>query len=116
MSSAVTLQAQLITTPMYQYPGCKRWTGGTGKEIENEKGYTTDLLTQYAVDFIVRHKTEPFFLYLAHEAPHTPLQGRDPSEKKSRADTYKEMIEVLDESVAPSSGFCASIASRRAHC
>ena len=70
-----------------------------GKKIEDERGYTTDLLTKYAVDFIARHEAEPFFLYLAHEAPHTPLQGRDPTEKKSRADTYKEMIEVLDESV-----------------
>jgi len=70
-----------------------------GKKIENERGYTTDLLTRYATDFIARYKDVPFFIYLADEAPHTPLQGRDPTKKKSREDTYKEMIEVLDESV-----------------
>ena len=70
-----------------------------GKEIRNEAGYTTDLLTRHAVEFITRHEDRPFFLYLSHTAPHVPLQGRDPAGKKSPADTYKEMIEVLDESV-----------------
>jgi arylsulfatase A-like enzyme len=70
-----------------------------GKKIENQGGYSTDLLTQYTVDFIVRHKKVPFFLCLTHESPHKPLQGRNPKEKKSPAATYKEMIEVLDESV-----------------
>jgi arylsulfatase A-like enzyme len=79
--------------------GLKKLDWWKGKRIENEEGYTTDLLTRYAADFIARHKDRPFFLYLAHEAPHTPLQGRDPKQKKSPADTYREMIEVLDESV-----------------
>jgi arylsulfatase A-like enzyme len=69
------------------------------KRIENEEGYTTDLLTKYAVHFIEKNKNHPFYLYLAHEAVHTPLQGRDPGKKLSPKDTYKEMIEVLDESV-----------------
>jgi arylsulfatase A len=69
------------------------------KAIRNETGYTTDLLTRHAVDFIARHKDRPFFLYLAHAAPHDPWQGRDPAAKKTPAETYKEMIEVLDESV-----------------
>lgn len=79
--------------------GLKKLDWWNGKKIENEEGYTTGLLTKYATDFIARHKDEPFFLYLSHEAPHTPLQGRNPKEKKSRPQTYREMIEVLDESV-----------------
>lgn len=70
-----------------------------GKKIEDDKGYTTDLLTGYAVDFIARHKAKPFFMFVSHGAPHTPLQGRDPKKKQSAAEIYKEMIEVLDESV-----------------
>lgn len=70
-----------------------------GKRIENEPGYTTELLTKYAVDFIARHRAAPFFLYLAHAAPHDPWQGRDPLQKKSPADTYREMIGGLDASV-----------------
>jgi arylsulfatase A len=81
-------------------------THGTGeldwwhdRELQNEEGYTTDLLTQHAVDFIDRHHTKPFFLHLSHAAPHTPWQGRDASSRKPAAETYLEMIEVLDESV-----------------
>jgi arylsulfatase A len=70
-----------------------------GREIKDDAGYTTDLLTDYAVDFISRHKSKPFFMFVAHGAPHTPLQGRDPSKKQSAVEIYREMIEVLDESV-----------------
>ena len=69
------------------------------RTIQNEPGYTTDLLTQYATDFIGRNKEKPFFLFLAHEAPHEPWQGRNPDAQKSPEATYKEMVEVLDESV-----------------
>jgi arylsulfatase A len=79
--------------------GLKELDWWDGKEIRNETGYSTDLLTRHAVDFIARHKDRPFFLYLAHAAPHDPWQGRDLAAKKTPAETYKEMIEVLDESV-----------------
>jgi arylsulfatase A-like enzyme len=79
--------------------GQKQLDWWNGKKIENEEGYTTDLLTKYAVDFIARNKDAPFFLYLAHAAPHDPWQGRDPAQKKSPAEIYREMIEGLDTSV-----------------
>jgi arylsulfatase A-like enzyme len=77
-----------------------------------EEGYTTDLITKHGIDFIERHKGEPFCLYLPHEAPHYPFQGRnDPPQrltggKKSRKTrgeefirAYKEMVEVMDEGI-----------------
>jgi arylsulfatase A-like enzyme len=77
-----------------------------------EEGYCTDLITKHGVDFIERHKDEPFCLYLPHEAPHYPYQGRkDPPErlsggrkgKKTKGDeiarAYKEMVEVMDEGI-----------------
>jgi len=45
------------------------------KEIDPE-GHATDLFTQWAREYIherAKH-TEPFFLYLAYNAPHTPIQ------------------------------------------
>ncbi|MGC6499969.1 MAG: arylsulfatase B [Henriciella sp.] len=40
-----------------------------------EQGYTTDLLTAEAVSLVEDYDgSEPFFLYLAYNAPHTPLQ------------------------------------------
>jgi arylsulfatase A len=70
-----------------------------GRTLENDQGYSTDLLTGYATDFISRHKDVPFFLLLAHGAVHTPLQGRDPLGKKSPVDLYTEIIGTLDDSV-----------------
>jgi len=78
-------------------------------QLTPEIGYTTDLLTKHGVDFIRRHSGQPFLLYLAHEAPHYPYQGRkDPprytrehgrTEDPVTLEVYKEMIEVMDESV-----------------
>lgn len=77
-------------------------------QLVPEKGYSTDLITNHAVNFINRNKDTPFILYIAHEAPHYPYQGRlDPPQynEKGRGKpsatfkTYKEMIEVMDENV-----------------
>ena len=38
-----------------------------------ETAYLTDAFTREAVSFINRHATEPFFLYLAYNAVHTPF-------------------------------------------
>jgi len=77
-----------------------------------EEGYCTDLITKHGIDFIERHRDEPFCLYLPHEAPHYPYQGReDPPERlsgggkgrKAKGDeitrAYKEMVEVMDEGI-----------------
>lgn len=47
-----------------------------GQPVE-EHEYLTDALTREAVDFIERNKDRPFFLYLAYNAVHSPLQGAD---------------------------------------
>ncbi len=83
-----------------------------GAEKTPEEGYVTDLITKHAVDFIQRHKDEPFCLYLPHEAPHYPYQGRqDPPERlpggRKGAKTkgpkikraYREMVEIMDQSI-----------------
>jgi arylsulfatase A-like enzyme len=46
------------------------------EEPVTPKGHATDIFTQWAVDYIGEQaKTErPFFLYLAYNAPHTPIQ------------------------------------------
>ncbi len=38
------------------------------------QGYCSDVFTSEAIDFIRDNKENPFFLYLAFNAPHTPLQ------------------------------------------
>ena len=44
-----------------------------GKAVPT-KGYCSDVYTDAAIDFIKNKKEQPFFLYLAFNAPHTPLQ------------------------------------------
>lgn len=43
----------------------------------NETEYLTDAFAREAVNFIDRHRERPFFLYLAFNAVHSPLQGAD---------------------------------------
>ena len=42
-----------------------------------ENTYLTDAITREAVDFINRNQDKPFFLYVAYNAVHSPLQGAD---------------------------------------
>jgi arylsulfatase A-like enzyme len=44
-----------------------------GKPVE-EKSHVTDAIGREAADFIERHHESPWFLYVAFNAPHTPLQ------------------------------------------
>ena len=46
-----------------------------GLETTTAQGYLTNILTDEAVDFIKRHKNEPFFCYLAYNAVHSPPQA-----------------------------------------
>ncbi len=56
------------------YQWCVEW----GRQPRRADGrYLTDVWTEEAVAFLERHKSEPFFLHLTYNAPHTPLQLPD---------------------------------------
>ena len=70
-----------------------------------EEGYLTDLITERSVDFIKQNQDEPFFLYVAYNAPHWPIQGPDDKDKEiipgenwieNDRETYIEMVERID--------------------
>ena len=70
--------------------------------------YLADFLTDRAVDFIERHKTRPFFLYVTHFAVHTPHHAKKeliarfkdkPAVGGHHDPTYAAMIASVDESV-----------------
>jgi arylsulfatase A-like enzyme len=44
------------------------------REVQKLDGYTTDLFTDEALAFMERHEDKPWFLYLAYNAVHTPLE------------------------------------------
>lgn len=83
------------------------------RDGENEidpPGHATDLFTQWAVEEIQERAREdrPFFLYLAYNAPHTPIQPpqewldrvrrREPQVGEQRA-RYIALVEHLDDGV-----------------
>ena len=45
-----------------------------GRDLQKNDGYTTDLFTDEAMAFMARHPDQPWFLYLAYNAVHTPLE------------------------------------------
>ncbi|MCX6896414.1 MAG: sulfatase-like hydrolase/transferase, partial [Verrucomicrobia bacterium] len=45
-----------------------------GRELQKINGYTTDLFTDEALAFMNRRAAKPWFLYLAYNAVHTPLE------------------------------------------
>ncbi len=59
----------------------------------------TKRYTERAIDFIRRHRSRPFFLYLAHAMPHKPLAASEAFYKKSGAGLYGDAMAELDWSV-----------------
>lgn len=76
-----------------------------GTKDAKETEYLTDAFAREAVAFVERHKKGPFFLYLAFNAVHTPMNATDERLKKfghiqdNRRRTYAAMTLALDEAV-----------------
>ena len=48
-----------------------------GSRTDCDGRYLTDVFTDEAIEFVRRHRRQPFFLYLAYNAPHFPFQSPD---------------------------------------
>ncbi len=59
----------------------------------------TKWYTEHAVDFINRHKEEPFLLYVPHSMPHVPLFCSPEFKGKSGQGLYADVIMEIDWSV-----------------
>ncbi|QDU29066.1 Arylsulfatase [Anatilimnocola aggregata] len=55
--------------------------------------------TDRAIKFVERHRTEPFFLYLAHVMPHKPLATTEAYYKKSGVGLYGDVLMDLDAGI-----------------
>jgi len=76
-----------------------------GNQNGRREQYTHDLMTDFALDFLRRHKSRPFFLYLAYTIPHAKYEipSTDPytDEPWSQdAKVHAAMITRLDGDVA----------------
>lgn len=63
-----------------------------GHARKSDGRYLTDVFTEEAVAFIERHKSEPFFLHLTYNAPHTPLQVPDEEADRWRGSELHEAV------------------------
>ena len=87
----------------------KHFDFDTSPKTDYPKGqYLADFLTDKAVDFITRHKDEPFFLYLPHFGVHGPHQAKPELVEKFKKKqgvgghedpVYAAMLYSVDESV-----------------
>ncbi len=81
-----------------------------GLENIDSCGHATDLFSDWAVDLIQSqyHSSEPFFIYLAYNAPHTPIQPpkdwiervrqREPDASEERV-RYVALVEHMDAGI-----------------
>jgi arylsulfatase A-like enzyme len=74
--------------------------------VDSMDAYLTRELTEKALNFIDRHKDEPFFLYIAHHCSHVPLQVPGETHEKysplgsgENTITTRAMYEELDNSI-----------------
>ena len=80
-----------------------------GKKLDEvEVPYLTDWLTEDAMNYISRREEndeQPWFVYLAYNCPHGPLQAKDediaryPDVEPAGRRTYCAMVDCLDQNV-----------------
>jgi arylsulfatase A-like enzyme len=76
-----------------------------GTERTPMPAHTTEAFAEEAVSFIERNKTRPFFLYVAFNAVHSPMQSTQPymdrfaSEPDPKRRAHLAMLAALDDAV-----------------
>ena len=76
-----------------------------GTQAAPQTEYLTDVFAREAVAFVERHKSQPWFLYLAFNAVHTPMQADDARLarfahlKDKKRQTYAAMMVAMDEAI-----------------
>lgn len=74
------------------------------KTYEEPDTYLTDALGDEAADFITRHKDQPFFAYIAFNAPHTPMEATEADlaqfpQLSGKRKTYAAMQLAMDRAI-----------------
>ncbi len=64
-----------------------------------DQAQLTTWYTEHAVDFIDRHKSQPFFLYVPHSMIHVPLFVSEKFRDKSGAGLFGDVVMEIDWSV-----------------
>jgi len=90
-------------------PGFDRWVSFKGQGVyidpqinidgrtEKKTGYITDLLSDFAVEFVRKPHDKPFALYLAHKAVHGPFTPAERHKDLYSGDTIPRSPNVQDD-------------------
>ena len=90
-------------------PGFDRWVSFKGQGVyvdpvlnvdgkdEKKDGYITDILTDYAVDFINREHAKPFVLYVGHKAVHGPFRPAERHKDLYQTEALPERPNIKDD-------------------
>ena len=77
-----------------------------GREVQKVDGFATEVFTDEAISFMKRAKEKPWFLYLAYNAVHTPLEISDKLKERVPADVndparrgYLALLLGLDDAI-----------------
>ncbi len=73
--------------------------GGAVADATADPALLTSRFTDYAIDFLEQERDAPFFLYLAHTMPHTPLAASPQFLGTSERGLYGDCIEEIDYNV-----------------
>ena len=68
-------------------------------ELDPDQRLFTQRLSQRAVDFMEKHRDQPFFLYLPHVMPHVPIFASDAFAGQSGAGLYGDVVVELDHAM-----------------
>lgn len=81
--------------PRYYYP-CIRQNGVLRTDVQDR--YGPDVFCEFMIDFMSRHRNEPFLAYYPSVLTHFP-KGDEPPPAGGKHKNYAEMVAALDEEV-----------------
>jgi len=84
-----------------QDPSSMHMLQHNGEQVQFE-GYLTDVLGDYAVEFVEEKQTQPFFMYLSYNAVHTPMEAKKDDLLKYKDHPRKELAAMtwsLDQNI-----------------
>ncbi len=82
--------------PLLKWPRLELWQNGQVIESPARVDLLTRRYTEEAVSFIGRNRDHPFFLYLPHTMPHTPVQPSREFRGRSKHGPYGDAVEEID--------------------
>lgn len=88
-----------MMNPRIEYFNVPLMRGERITERPADQTTITKRYTDEAISFIEAHRSQPFFLYLAHNLPHMPLFRSKDFEGRSQRGRYGDAVEEIDANV-----------------